>query len=270
MEAQGRAFRRPARRGAAAFGVGRQDQALIAAPAGADAEQVERVDHRVDRRLGRRLEDHAEQSAGAEKVALPQRVARVFRQSRVEHARDFRPGLQPARHGERILLVPLQPHRQCAQPAQREIDIVGAGAVAEIGGHRAHRQVHLLVGDDRAEHHVGVADDVFGRRVDRDIDAVLERAEQVGRGPGVVHQHLGAGFVRRRGDRRHVLHLEGQRARGFDDRRPGCSAASAGRSPRRSAGRNRSSRRRSGSAPSRKSCAPGRSTNRPSARGRRI
>ena len=160
--------------------------------------------------------------------------------------------------------MPLQPHRQCAHPAQRKINIVGAGAVAEIGGHRAHRQIHLLVGDHGAEHHVGVADDVFGRGVDRDIDPVLERAEQVGRGPGVVHQDLGASLVRRGRDRRHVLHLEGQRARRFAVDDPRVRAASAGRSPRRSAGRNRSSRRRTGSAPSRRNCAPGRSTNRPS------
>ena len=41
MHPQRRAFRCPTRRGAAAFGVGRQDQALKAAPAGADAEKVD-------------------------------------------------------------------------------------------------------------------------------------------------------------------------------------------------------------------------------------
>src|ERR1700730_5491241 len=72
VEAQRRSFRSPTRRGAAAFGAGRQDQAFKAAPAGADTEQVERVDHRIDGRLGCRLEDDAEQPARAEKVAFPQ------------------------------------------------------------------------------------------------------------------------------------------------------------------------------------------------------
>ena len=53
---------------------------------------------------------------------------------------------------------------------------------------------------------------VFGRRVDRDIDAVIERAEEEGRGPGVVHHHIGTHGMGLRGNGRNILHLEGARA----------------------------------------------------------
>src|SRR3954453_18384123 len=87
MEPESGAIRSPAGRAPAAFGLGRQDQALIAAPAGADAEQVEFVYQRIDRCFGRGVEHDTEQSAGAEKVAFPEPVAGVLRQGRVEHAR---------------------------------------------------------------------------------------------------------------------------------------------------------------------------------------
>ena len=130
------------------------DQALITAPASADAEQVERLDERVDRRFRHRFEHNAEQAAGAEKIAFPQGVAGVFRQGRVENARHFRPALQPPRHLSRVLLVALQAHAQGTHAAQSEDDVVRPGAMPEIGDHRAHRQPAFLVGNDRAEHHV--------------------------------------------------------------------------------------------------------------------
>src|SRR5690348_5613186 len=68
MDAHQRSLGLPARRGAAALRVGRLDQAFITAPAGADAEQVERVDKSVDRRFRHRFQHHAEQPAGAEKI----------------------------------------------------------------------------------------------------------------------------------------------------------------------------------------------------------
>ena len=61
-----------------------------------------------------------------------------------------------------------------------------------------------------------MAADIFCGRVERHVDAVLEGAEQVGRPPGVIHDDLGAVTVRDGGDRRHVLHLEGQGARRLD------------------------------------------------------
>src|SRR5690242_7550392 len=101
MEAQGRTFRLPARRGAAPYWIGGQDQALIAAPARPDPEQVEGVDHGAYRRFGCWFENDAKQPAGTEKIALPQSVTGVFRQSGVEHPGDLGTGLQPACNGKR-------------------------------------------------------------------------------------------------------------------------------------------------------------------------
>src|SRR5437588_3337506 len=79
MDAHQRPLGLPAGRGAAAFREGRLDQALVAAPAGADAEQVERVDEGVDRFFRDRFQYEAEQPAGAEEIALPELVAGVLR-----------------------------------------------------------------------------------------------------------------------------------------------------------------------------------------------
>jgi hypothetical protein len=49
--------------------------------------------------------------------------------------------------------------------------------------------------------------------------ARLVRREQQRRRPGVVHEHDRAVPVRRRGDRRDVLHLEGLRTRGLGEHR---------------------------------------------------
>src|SRR5438067_2494556 len=83
MDAHQGPFRLPPRRGAAALREGGLDQALIPAPAGADAEQIERVDEGGDRLLRRRLQHHPEQTAGPEEIAFPQLVAGVFLQRRV-------------------------------------------------------------------------------------------------------------------------------------------------------------------------------------------
>ena len=77
----------------------------------------------------------------------------------------------------------------------------------------------VAIGRDRAEHHVGMAAEIFGAGLDRQIDAVIERAEIERRRPGIVHQHQRAFGVRGRGDRRDVLHLEAQRAGRFDEHR---------------------------------------------------
>ena len=67
---------------------------------------------------------------------------------------------------------------------------------------------------DAADQNVGVPGWIFRRRLDRHIDAVLERLEVMD-APGVVHQHLRTARMRRTGDRRDVLHLEGVAAGAF-------------------------------------------------------
>ena len=120
--------------------------------------------------------------------------------------------------------MPLQPHRERAQAAQAEIDVVGpfaqpgeAHGILEVRDRRR-------IGRDGAEHHVGMAADIFGAGLDREIDAVVERAEIERRRPGIVHQDQRAFGVRGLGDGGGVLHFEAQRARRFEIDRAGVRA----------------------------------------------
>ena len=73
------------------------------------------------------------------------------------------------------------------------------------------------VGRHRADHDVGMAAEIFGAGMDREVDAEIERAEIERARPGIVHEHEGAFGMRRRGNRRDVLHLETQRTGRFDE-----------------------------------------------------
>ena len=79
--------------------------------------------------------------------------------------------------------------------------------------------VVLAVHRHAADQDVRVAGRILGRRLDRDIDAALERLEVMD-APGVVHHHFCPTRMRRLGDRRDVLHFEGVAAGAFriDDR----------------------------------------------------
>ena len=77
-------------------------------------------------------------------------------------------------------------------PRRPEIHLLGAGADAEAAGFGAPSGRSALVGGDGAQHRVGMADDVLGRGLDRDVDAVRERLEVERARPGVVHHHQGA------------------------------------------------------------------------------
>lgn len=72
----------------------------------------------------------------------------------------------------------------------------------------------------RAQHAVRMAREVLGARLDREVHAPGMRLEEQGRGPAAVGQHGQALLVREGGQRRHVLHLHAQRARGFEVQRP--------------------------------------------------
>src|SRR3546814_18945578 len=83
--------RRRAHRG----GVGEDQQAFVAAPACADAEQLDAVDQRRRRLLPAGLESEAEESGRAGEVAAPDGMAGIGRQGRIEQAVDLRPLVQP-------------------------------------------------------------------------------------------------------------------------------------------------------------------------------
>ena len=57
--------------------------------------------------------------------------------------------------------------------------------------------------------------------LDRDVHAARVRRKEQRRRPGVVHHDADVAGVRRRCDRRDVLHLETLRPRSFDDDRAG-------------------------------------------------
>ena len=131
----------------------------------------------------------------------------------MHHPQHLRPPLQPARDRQAGLVVAPHADAQRAQAAQREIHVVRpdaqAGGVDEV----LERRQRPGIGRHAAEHDVGVAADIFGAGLDRQVDAFVEGAEIQRRAPGVVGQHHGALVVGDLGDGRDVLHLEALRAR---------------------------------------------------------
>src|SRR5436190_1747848 len=91
--------------------------------------------------------------------------------------RTLGPFAEPARDPDAGRLMRREPHSERAQAPQREIHIVGADAEP----HRAHRVMQArplrLTGRDRAQHRVGMATDIFGAGLDREVDALGKRAE---------------------------------------------------------------------------------------------
>ena len=145
-------------------------------------------------------------------------------------------------------MVLRQPHRERAQAAQRQKHVVGSGADAEQPDRFGDQRPGLGVGRDRAEHDVGMAADIFGRGLHADVDALIQRAVIQRRRPGVVVDHERAARMRNRSDRGNVGHFEGLRAGRLDQHRLGVGLEQLRRCRRRSADRNRWSRRRSGPA----------------------
>ena len=99
------------------------------------------------------------------------------------------------------------PRYVSSEPGQTPSSSLARGDV--LGGAR--------IRGDGAEHRVGMADDVLGRRLNRHVDAVLERPEVERARPGVVHQQPQLALGGDARDRRDVLHLEGLRAGAFGE-----------------------------------------------------
>ena len=168
---------------------------------------------------------------------------------RMQHARDLGPLLQPARDlqarpgGGGRAARPWCAARACRDRCRR-------------GRRRARASMHGVaraaarspgIGRHAAEHHVGMAADIFGAGLDRQVDALLEGAEIERGRPGIVHQHHRAAW-RGRQPRSPARPASRTTASPAPRRTPRAySAASARRCRRRSADRNRSWRRRSGS-----------------------
>ena len=67
------------------------------------------------------MEHDSEQARSAEEIALPDCVAGIFRQGRVEDPRHLRPPLQPSRDGRRVRVMLAQPDRHGPYTAGRPV-----------------------------------------------------------------------------------------------------------------------------------------------------
>ena len=195
-------------------------------------------------------EHDAEQAAGTGEVALPQLVAAARPAGRGDSTSRTSGRLaQPFGDADAGLPSAHAGARRCVRSAaQREPAIVRARRTGRAARETACRRcqsssVFVVTLPSRD---VGMSADVFRQRLDRHVDAVLERLEEVD-APGVVHHHLGTASHARPGRWRGCPAPRTCGCRGFRCRRPSCSAASAPRCrPRRSRDRSRSSPRRSG------------------------
>ena len=141
----------------------------------------------------------------------------------MQDAADLRARFEPRRKCQPVLPVLLHPYRERPQPALRKVQVISATAVSMQLGHLPDRSGPFLVGDDHAHHDVGMPADVLGHGLDHDVDAVGERIEVKGAGPGVVHEDNGTVPVCGRGDCRDVRYFEGMgpRSLGIDRHRLG-------------------------------------------------
>ena len=85
---------------------------------------------------------------------------------------------------------------RCASPEGRDRHPQGQDRAQDRRVCSLDRARGLVARSDRAEHGVGMTDDIFGGGLDRDVDPVRERLEEERRRPGVVHDHHGACFMR--------------------------------------------------------------------------
>ena len=86
-----------------------------------------------------------------------------------------------------------------------------------------------------AQHHIGMAADIFGRGLDGEIHAMGQRLEEQRRRPGIVHQHGRAMRVGRLRRWRECPAPRRSASRGFRRTPPWCWASDAARCRRRGA-----------------------------------
>ena len=88
---------------------------------------------------------------------------------------------------------------------------------------------------DRAANDVGVPRKVFGRAVNYQVGAELDRPLQVGGGKRIIHSQQGTPIMRKRGERGDINDLEQRVGRSFDPEELGVRA----QDPRESVGSSR-------------------------------
>src|SRR5579871_959288 len=103
-----------------------------------------------------------------------------------------------------------EPRWKCADAAQAQKTIVPAGIEAEIAVRLEQALGMGLICRDVTQHNIGVTAYVFGRRLDRKIDAMDNRGKEDRRRPGIVEKDRRSPFMCGLRNCRHVLDLEGQ------------------------------------------------------------
>ena len=135
----------------------------------------------------------------------------------MQHARYFGSGLQPFGQGQRGCFMLLQANVQCAQAALREVDVIGSGGEAEIAMRVTELLQVFVVCRDRAHHRIGMANDIFGRCHNRNVDLMVEGVEEEGRRPGIVHDDCCIVGMCTCCNGWHVLDFKGQGSRAFGE-----------------------------------------------------
>src|SRR5829696_6511897 len=137
---------------------------------------------------------------------------------RIDHRLDARVRLQELRDLERGGAVPLHAQRQGLQPAQGEEAVERARDRADGVLQEGELFAELLVvaDDGDAADHVGMAVEVFRRRMHDEVEAVFERTLNVGAGEGVVGGEPPSRRLRDAGDRLEVAELEQRIGRRLD------------------------------------------------------
>ena len=152
-------------------------------------------------------------------LALRQGVLRMAGKARVIDLLDFRMRLQEGGDGGRVLAMALHPHRQGFQGPQDQ-------EAVERAGHRANRVLQIAkafaqtvaaIADHRdPADHIGMAIEVFGRRMHDDVDAVVEGALHRRRTKSVVAHGDQAMGLGESGDGAEIDHFEERVGRAFN------------------------------------------------------
>ncbi|MNI73500.1 hypothetical protein D3C73_1295120 [compost metagenome] len=147
---------------------------------------MQRIDEALDISVVRLVQLKGQQAVTALEIPLPQGMAGVSGQGRMEHPLHLRLRLQPMGDFQRLTLVHLQSRRQCPGAAQHQVSVVRADGGAKGVAHGRQWLPDFLASADAAHDHIAVAAQVLGQRHDRDVRAEGQRSVQVTRAPGVV------------------------------------------------------------------------------------
>src|SRR5690606_10334234 len=150
------------------------------------AENPERIEEGMLLFLAAAGKHDGKDAARTTEIALPQFMIGMAGKCRVEDACDARLRFQPCGEVERARLVAPQPQTNRGKTGRDLVDVVGPCTAAKRADTFQQPWPAGFVCRYSAEQHVGMTGRIFCRRVDRDVDAVVERAKEQRRRPGVV------------------------------------------------------------------------------------